>query len=39
MKCNRCGEEVFFLYGRVINGEHYLLCWNCVVLVTEKEKV
>jgi hypothetical protein len=30
MICERCGEEVFFLYGRVINGKKKLICWECL---------
>jgi DNA-directed RNA polymerase subunit RPC12/RpoP len=38
MICERCGEEVYFLFGRDIDGEHYLLCWDCIVLLKEKEE-
>ena len=38
MICERCGEEVYFLFGRVRQEEHYLLCWDCIVLLKEKEE-
>ena len=37
MICERCGEKAHFVSARVIHGEHYLLCWDCIVLLKEKE--
>lgn len=39
MICDKCHEEVYFLFGRVIDGEHFLLCWDCISdgITTPKE--
>ena len=37
MICDRCGKEVYYLYGRVVDDKRYLLCWDCIILLKEKE--